>query len=144
MTDLVFYEKPGCVGNAQQKAELRSQGIEVQERDLLSEPWTLSSLRAFFGNTPVAEWFNLSAPAVKTGQVNIHDCTEAEALSQMLASPLLIRRPLLALGDVRQSGYVDGPVLDALGVQLKPGEDLQSCPMGDAPSECAVPAGEPA
>ncbi len=141
MTELVFYEKPGCVGNQQQKAELRSQGIQLQVRDLLSEPWTLSSLRPFFGDSPVAEWFNLSAPSVKSGELDIHTCTEAEALQLMLANPLLIRRPLLQLGGYRQSGYVDGPVLAALGVQLRPGEDLQSCPMGDAPSECVAPGG---
>lgn len=144
MHELVFYEKPGCVGNRQQQAELRSQGIRLQVCDLLSEPWTLSSLRPFFGKTPVSEWFNQSAPAVKCGEVDILGCSEAQALQMMLADPILIRRPLLQLGEVRQSGFVDGPVLAELGVVLRPGEDLQSCPMGDDPLPCPVPGGEPA
>lgn len=137
---LILYEKPGCVGNRRQKAELSGLGIALQVRDLLSEPWTPSSLRPFFGTTPIAEWFNLSDPAVKAGAVDIHACTEDQALQLMLADPLLIRRPLLQLDEKRQSGYVDGPVLAALGVQLDPGEDLQSCPIDASQSECGTPA----
>lgn len=140
MDRLVFYEKPGCVGNAQQQALLREQGVELEVRDLLSEPWSPSRLRPFFGKTPPMEWFNLSAPSVKSGEVSIHDCTEAEALLLMLANPLLIRRPLLELGDIHQSGFVEGPVLDALGVRLTPGQDLQSCPMDDARPQGGDPA----
>lgn len=137
MAELVFYEKPGCIGNRQQQAELRSQGIAFSVRDLLSEPWSLSSLRPYFGRKPVADWFNVTAPAVKSGRIDIHDCTEAQALQLMLADPILIRRPLLELGELRQSGFVDGPVLDALGVVLRPDVDLQSCPMqGDGVEIC--------
>ena len=140
MTALLFYEKPGCIGNQQQQAELRRQGVEPVVLDLLTTPWTMDTLRPFFGDTPVNEWFNLSAPAVKSGEVDIRHCTEADALQWMLARPLLIRRPLLQLGEIRQSGYVDGPVLQALGVNLEPGEDLQSCPMDDAAPEWGAPA----
>ena len=96
-------------------------------------------MRPFFGKSPVTDWFNLSAPAVKSGEVDIHSCDEARALQLMLADPLLIRRPLLQLNDIRQSGYVDGPVLHSLGVVLDPGEDLQSCPMSDTEPECGAP-----
>lgn len=140
MTGLLFYEKPGCMGNQQQKAQLRGHGIELVVHDLLTTPWTADTLRPFFGDTPVNEWFNLSAPAVKSGDVDIDHCTETQALQQMLANPLLIRRPLLQLGGIRQSGYVDGPVLKALGIVLDPGEDLQSCPMDDTQPECEAPA----
>lgn len=143
MIKLVFFEKPGCVGNQQQKAELRSRGIEYQERDLLREPWSLSSLRPFFGNTPVSEWFNLSAPAVKAGEIDVYECTEAQALQLMLANPILIRRPLLKMGHVRQSGFVDGPVFRELGLVLDPLDDLQSCPMSDDQPQCASPGGVP-
>ncbi len=139
MTGLLFYEKPGCIGNQQQKAQLRGQGIELAVQDLLTTPWTVDSLRPFFGDTPVNDWFNLSAPAVKSGEVDIHNCDETQALQLMLANPLLIRRPLLQLNDIRQSGYVDGPVLQALGMVLDPGEDLQSCPMDDRQPECGAP-----
>ena len=136
MSWLVFYEKPGCIGNRQQKALLASQGVEFVVRDLLSEPWSRDRLRTFFGDLPVAEWFNTSAPAVKSGELNIHDCSDIEALRMMLADPLLIRRPLMQLGEVRQSGFVEGPVLDALGVVLQSNQDLQSCPMDAGQTQC--------
>ena len=62
MTDLVFYEKPGCIGNKQQKAILRRLGVSLEVRDILSENWTAESLRSFFGNKAVPAWFNESAP----------------------------------------------------------------------------------
>ena len=143
MSALVFYEKPACVGNARQQALLRAQGVEFTVRDLLSEPWTVETLRAFFGATPVSEWFNQSAPAVKDGEVDPDSCTEADALALMMEEPILIRRPLLQLGELRQSGFCEGPVLGALGVLLDEQEDLQACPM-DAASTSVPSCGEPA
>ena len=65
MAKVVFYEKPGCGGNARQKALLRQSGHELDVRDLLSAPWTGETLRSFFGARPVAEWFNGASPRVK-------------------------------------------------------------------------------
>lgn len=136
MTELVFYEKPGCVGNRMQKSLLRSQGVGFQVRDLLSHPWTAESLRAFFADKPVAEWFNNSAPQVKSGEIPVNSLTEEQALKLMLQEPILIRRPLMELGDIRQSGFVAGPVIEALEVVLDPQENLQDCPMDAAQPVC--------
>ncbi|MEJ2694079.1 MAG: ArsC/Spx/MgsR family protein [Candidatus Thiodiazotropha sp.] len=136
--ELVFYEKPGCVGNGMQKSLLRSLGIRFEVRDLLSHPWTAELLRAYFGKTPVTEWFNNSAPSVKSGEIAIDSLTEAQALDLMLLDPILIRRPLLELGSLMQSGFVAGPVLDALGVELDASQNLQDCPMDAAQADCAV------
>lgn len=137
MDQVVFYEKPGCVGNARQKALLRTHGIRLQVHDLLEQPWTLSSLRPYFGSKRVADWFNDSAPRVKSGELNVHDCSEAEALQLMIADPILIRRPLMRFGETWQSGFSMGPVLKALGLELDPHADLQSCPMGESdPGNC--------
>jgi nitrogenase-associated protein len=128
MTELVFYEKPGCIGNQQQKALLRQLGISLEVRDLLSESWSSESLRPFFANKPVAEWFNDSAPQVKNGEIEIHRLSEEKALSLMVQQPILIRRPLMVCQSLRQSGFTPGPVLDYLGVILDPEKDLQACP----------------
>jgi nitrogenase-associated protein len=135
-SELIFYEKPGCIGNARQQSLLRSQGIAFEVRDLINHPWSAESLRTFFGGTPVAQWFNSSAPRVKSGQIPIDSLTQAQALELMLRDPLLIRRPLLELGRVRQSGFVQGPVLEALQVVLDPAESLQDCPMDGAQPDC--------
>ena len=131
-----FWEKPGCIGNAQQKSVLRKQGYQLNVRDLLTTPWSAFELRPFFANKPVSEWFNQSAPDVKSGVITTDQLTEAEALGLMVENPLLICRPLLQMNELRQSGFVDGVVLNHLNIKLKVDEDLQSCPMSaDEPCE---------
>ena len=136
----MFFEKPGCIGNRQQKSVLRSQGHSFHVRNLLTTLWTKKTLRPFFNDAPVSEWFNLSAPQIKEGWIDIHDLDEDQALNLMLKEPLLIRRPLMQMGDLRQSGFVAGPVIAALGVDLDPDKDLQSCPMTEAAPVCGVSA----
>ncbi len=139
MGELIFYEKPGCVGNGMQQSLLRRQGIAFEVRDLLSHPWTAETLRPYFGEAPVADWFNASAPRVKSGEIPIDTLTQVEALALMVGDPILIRRPLLEYGEQKQSGFVPGPVLAALQVSLDPQENLQDCPMDAAQPVCGAP-----
>lgn len=44
MATAIFWEKPGCQGNARQKEILLASGHELDVRDLLTEPWTESCL----------------------------------------------------------------------------------------------------
>ncbi|MBF0256365.1 MAG: nitrogenase-associated protein, partial [Gammaproteobacteria bacterium] len=140
---LVFYEKPGCGGNARQKWLLRQEGIAFDARNLLNTPWTAEELRAFFADKAVADWFNPTAPLVKEGWIDVQVLGEQQALQLMLDAPILIRRPLLQWGDLRQSGFEAGPVLSALGVTLDPDEDLQACPRVDAAEQPAPGCGLP-
>ena len=137
---LRFWEKPGCQGNRRQQAVLREQGIEVRVHDLLSHAWTARELRPFFGDKPVEQWFNDSAPAVRSGKTDIGDIDVDTALLLMVNDPILIRRPLLQLGELKQSGFEAGPVLEALGITLDDDSDLQSCPRPRDASPCEAPA----
>ncbi|MCK9215262.1 MAG: hypothetical protein M0P52_12565, partial [Rhodoferax sp.] len=95
MTHLVFFEKPGCGGNARQRAALEAAGHTLERRNLLSAHWTSESLLAFLAPLPVPDWFNRAAPRVKSGEVQ-PDALDAEAaLALLLQEPLLIRRPLM-------------------------------------------------
>ncbi len=105
MAKVIFYEKPGCGGNARQKALLVASGHEVDARDLRTEPWTTASLRPFFGVKAVQDWFNASSPRVKSGEVKPGEMSPEEALALMIEDPLLIRRPLMQVGDRRESGF---------------------------------------
>ena len=105
MAKVIFYEKPGCGGNARQKALLIASGHELEVRNLLAAPWTESSLRPFFGSKPLPEWFNASSPRVKSGAVKPRELTQDAALAMMVADPLLIRRPLMQVGERRESGF---------------------------------------
>lgn len=105
MARVTFYEKPGCAGNARQKALLRASGHELDVRDLLTEAWTPETLRPFFGARPVRTWFNLAARRVKSGEIDPAAIGASQALALMLEDPLLIRRPLLQVGGRREAGF---------------------------------------
>ncbi|MEH2377019.1 ArsC/Spx/MgsR family protein [Nostoc sp.] len=145
MARVIFYSKPGCKGGTKQKVLLTAAGHEVIPYNLLTEPWTVERLRSFFGDRPVAEWFNPSAPKIKSGEV-VPEKTDAEtALQLMLREPLLIRRPLLEIGEHREVGF-DVEKIDAW-IGLKPvdeslqeisenlmNQDLQNCSHGHVKS----------
>lgn len=111
MAHIVFFEKPGCAGNARQKQWLRDAGHQLSVRSLLTEPWTAASLLDFLDPLPVADWFNRAAPRVKSGEVQPESLGRTEALALLLAEPLLIRRPLLQVGAERRVGF-DPPAVD--------------------------------
>jgi len=140
MSEVLFYEKPGCINNTRQKALLESAGHRVVARNLLTEPWTAERLRPFFGSLPVPEWFNPSAPAVKEGRVLPEILNETGALLLMVRDPLLIRRPLMQVGSERMVGC-DSAVVDAwIGLIEKPGREIEDCPRSHATTPCPVPA----
>lgn len=130
MTAVVFYEKPGCATNSRQKQQLRAAGIDLQVRNLLDEPWTAEGLRRFFAGRPVGEWFNRAAPAVKSGAVDPQQLSAEQALALMLTQPLLIRRPLIQLGEAHLVGF-EPAALNALlpaAQQLPDAQDgIDSC-----------------
>lgn len=105
MASIVFYEKPGCRNNARQKDLLRAAGHTLEVRDLLSAAWSQETLRPFFGDRAVAEWFNRAAPRVKSGEVIPEALDAGQALALMITDPLLIRRPLMESGGRRMAGF---------------------------------------
>lgn len=139
MAHLVFYEKPGCGGNARQKALLLAAGHTLEVRDLLSWPWTSQALLAFLEPLPVAQWFNRAAPRIKRGEL-VPDALNAEqALPLLLAEPLLIRRPLLECAGERRVGF-DGAEIDAwIGLNADaPKRSLEGCAAARDPQGCEV------
>ncbi|MBY6240987.1 ArsC/Spx/MgsR family protein [Methylosinus sp. Sm6] len=105
MADVIFYEKPGCASNARQKALLVASGHSLDVRNLLSEPWSVSSLRPYFGETPVRDWFNPAAPRIKSGEIDVEKITPQAALVMMIVDPILIRRPLIKVGGRCEAGF---------------------------------------
>lgn len=127
MAHVTFWEKPGCGTNARQKLALANAGHTLDVRSLLTEPWTAERLKAFFGATPVASWFNPAAPKVKSGEVK-PEAVEAEAaIALMLAEPLLIRRPLVEVEGARCAGFDREPVTSLLGPAAPGAKPLEGC-----------------
>jgi len=128
MAEIWFYEKPGCINNTRQKALLRQSGHQVIACNLLEEPWRQDELRKYFGELPVAQWFNRTAPAVKNGTVDPDALDEARALQLMMDDPILIRRPLMRVGVEYRVGFDNDAVREWVGLNDMDGEDLETCP----------------
>ena len=132
MAVVTFYEKPGCKGNLRQKTLLAAAGHTVQAKSLKAEAWTTERLLAFLGPLPVAQWFNRSAPAVKSGEIVPENLGFEHALHLLLENPLLIRRPLMEVGEERMVGF-DTAAVDAWlglqGVEL-PAGNIEACVHG--------------
>lgn len=151
MTTVVFYEKPGCVNNTKQKTLLQAAGHELQVHNLLTASWTAEKLRRFFGQRPVTEWFNPTAPLIKSGEV-IPEQLEAEAaLALMVAHPILIRRPLIQVNDRYEVGFDLALIDEWIGLSAhashSPGQalsqDLETCPRTQEKQPCASPTTSP-
>ncbi|QBG49313.1 hypothetical protein EGM51_13020 [Verrucomicrobia bacterium S94] len=122
---MIFYEKPGCKGNARQKAMLEAAGYALDVRSILDSDWDQDELRTYFGERPVSDWFNRKAPAVKRGAVEPESFSETDALEIMLREPILIRRPLIDLNGRRACGF-DEQVQVMLGL-LQPVDGMEAC-----------------
>ena len=105
MAEVTFFELADCPANAKQKQQLRAAGHALVVRDLAAQAWTRETLRPFFGERPVDEWFNRRAPAVKNGTIDPESVGENAALDAMIADVTLIRRPLIQVGDRREAGF---------------------------------------
>ncbi|MES2877318.1 MAG: hypothetical protein V4713_02760 [Pseudomonadota bacterium] len=141
MTHLVFFEKPGCGGNARQRAALMAAGHTLEQRNLLTEPWTPDSLLAFFKPLPVSDWFNRAAPRIKSGEIQPEALNAVTALALLLSDPLLIRRPLMQRTDngSRHVGFDTADVHEwiSLGTNPASAPSLEGCA---SPTErCAAP-----
>ena len=130
MSTVIFYEKPGCINNTKQKALLLEAGHQVQPENLLTTNWTKEKLRPFFGDLPVREWFNYTAPRIKSGDVNPEFLDENAALELMIADPLLIRRPLIQVGEVLTVGFNLEKINAWIGLksEISVNQDLETCP----------------
>ncbi len=138
MATVVFYEKPGCGNNTRQKVWLAASGHTVLAKNILTEKWTADRLRPFFGDTPVAQWFNPAAPRVKSGELDPAAFDGDSALAMMLEDPLLIRRPLMEVDGVLRAGF-DARAVDAwLGLNDTQPKD-EPCPVCNRSEPCPPP-----
>ena len=138
MATIHFYEKPGCGNNTKQKVWLASSGHTVLAKSILTEKWTVETLRPFFGNKQVEKWFNPAAPRVKSGEVNPASFNETDALNLMLAEPLFIRRPLMDIEGVRCSGF-DAAEVDAWIGLNDTQPKTEPCPICNRSEPCPAP-----
>ncbi|MFI4912806.1 MAG: ArsC/Spx/MgsR family protein [Sedimentisphaeraceae bacterium JB056] len=135
MKAIIFYEKPGCKGNARQKASLEQNGFTLEVRSILDQNWTKETLRPFFDDRPVKHWFNMTAPVIKEGLVKPGEMDEEQALDAMLKEHLLIRRPLIEYHGKKSCGFDDYVINDVLELK-KAEDDLEVCQMMKTAQQC--------
>lgn len=137
MAVVTFFEKPGCSGNAKQKQALEAAGHVVVPKDLLRWPWARAELLSFFGDMPVAQWFNRNSPAVKSGEIVPEEFDEETALALLQRYPLLIRRPLMEVAGSRRAGFDVAAVHAWIGLGTNPPDaDMESCQHGQEGHVC--------
>jgi len=105
MKFIIFYEKPGCLTNEKQKKALRDAGYKVIARDLLNNDMSEEELHEFFKKMPVTKWFNPNAREIKSGSINPVNLDEKTALTMIKNNPILLRRPLLIIGEKKLCGF---------------------------------------
>ena len=138
MSEIHFYEKPGCINNTRQKQLLRQSGHQVIEHSLLNEPPEGAELRRYFEGLPVPHWFNPTAPAITRGEIDPQTLDADAAIVAMQRDPLLIRRPLMRVGEVRRVGFDVEAVAAWVGLnEVETGAELDRCAKPDAGS-CRV------
>lgn len=129
MVDIIFYEKPGCINNTKQKKLLAAAGHSVECRNLLTESWTREKLLEYFDYMSVTMWFNINAPEISFGKLDPSELSEDVALDLMIENPVLIRRPLMRVGDECWVGFDVNMVDQWIGLtDITNKEDLESCP----------------
>ncbi len=128
---VIFYEKTGCSGNARQKALLTEYGVTFEVRSLLDTPWDVPTLNSFFEGLTPKEMLNPFAPQLKDGSFKLEDYTKESLIEKMVQEPILIRRPLLQIGDVKLCGF-DIPRLNLLlHVKMPTPQNINACLSSD-------------
>lgn len=139
MAEIIFYEKPGCINNTKQKTWLIAAGHTVEVVDLLACSWLKETLKQFFGDKPIADCFNRTAPVIKSGELDPDSFSEETALAKMIEDPILIKRPLITIDQTTfLQGFDTEKIHELIGLTAKEGAeavvkelektDLTTCP----------------
>ncbi len=138
MAQVIFYENPACAEHARQKALLSAAGHIVDVRDLLGEPWSVSSLRPFFAEKRIKDWFDPEAPRVVSGEINLEAINPQAALVAMILDPSLIRGPLMRIGEHCEAGFDPERVHGWIGLAPAPAaRALEEPALAAAPQDAA-------
>lgn len=129
---VIFYEKTGCSGNARQKALLKEHGVSLEVRSILDTPWDKTTLETFFEGLTPEEMINPFAPQLKDGTFNLEAHTKESLIEQMLKNPILIRRPLLQIGEVKLCGFDIEKLNALLKISMPTPEHINACLSSDS------------
>ncbi len=112
MIPILFYEKPGCVNNTKQKKRLVDFGFNVISTNLLKTNFSKEQLLNFFADMSIKDCINPNAPAIKNKELDIDNISDENLLTMMISNPILIKRPLIAIGSNKFCGFDLNKILD--------------------------------
>ena len=124
---VIFYEKTGCAGNQRQKKVLTSHGIAFEVRSLLDTKWDTKTLGIFFDNLTNIQMVNDSAPKIKNHEIDIDVLSKDELISLMCTDPILIKRPLLEIGNEKICGFDIEKINQILNSNIAKNLEIPTC-----------------
>ncbi len=128
---VIFYEKPGCAGNGRQKELLRKYGVDFEVCSMLSNKWDKATLEAFFEGLSKEEIINPFATKITSGEFDPNSYTKEQIIDEMLREPLLIKRPLIEVDDVKLCGFDIAKLNALLNVNMPEPKDINACLSSD-------------
>lgn len=128
---VVFYEKTGCAGNEKQKQLLRLNGISFETKSILDTTWDKKSLESFFNELEIDQIINKFAPQIKNNEINLSTISREELIELMCETPILIKRPLLEVGDAKIVGFDIEQINSLLGTEICDSAKISTCQSSD-------------
>jgi nitrogenase-associated protein len=122
-----FFEKPGCINGEKQKKILQQAGHTLTCVNILTYAWKNETLLPFVAGKEPATMMNYTAPAIKNGSIDPATLSFEQALSLMVESPILIKRPLIRVEELHIQGFTDKKLQNYLG-DWDGSEDVTTCP----------------
>jgi len=129
---IIFYEKPGCVGNDKQKKLLLANGIHFETKSILDTKWDKNTLSLFFKDLKNKDIINQFAPQIKTKELDISQISKEELINLMCKNPILIKRPLLEIGDDKICGFNLKKINTLLASKISADSNISTCQKGDS------------
>ena len=129
--NVIFYEKTGCAGNERQKTLLQKNGISFQTKSLLDTKWDKESLKEFFLELEKEDIINKFAPKIKNNELDISKLSKDELVEIMCKEPILIKRPLIEIGDKKICGFDIEKINQYLGSSICKHISISTCQSSD-------------
>lgn len=129
--EIIFYEKPGCAGNAKQKQLLDRNGISYTTKSILSNPWSKEELLSYFEGLSIEDIYNPFAPQIKSGEIKPQLLNKDGLVTLMLQEPILIKRPLLNIDGNKICGFDLEKINTLFGKDISSTTSLSTCQSDD-------------
>jgi arsenate reductase len=128
---VIFYEKTGCSGNDRQKKLLRLNSIDFEVKSILDTTWDKETLGCFFENLEKKDMINQFAPQIKNNKIDISQISKDELIKKMCETPILIKRPLLEIGEDKIVGFDIDKINTLLGSKISDSINIFTCLSSD-------------